>query len=58
MTRSYQFLFLGVHDRGNCHPFSEVISIWSETAAEALATCQRRHPGFTIRRWDLADHMV
>lgn len=52
-----QFLFIGIQE-GNCHPFPEVISVWAATAAEALATCQRLHPGFTIHRWDLADHLI
>lgn len=56
-SRSYQFLFVGVWDQ-NCSPMRDVFSIWAPTAAEALATCQRRYPGFTIRRWDLADHMI
>ncbi|MFZ9349906.1 MAG: hypothetical protein ACO242_04335 [Candidatus Fonsibacter ubiquis] len=57
-ARSYQFLFVGVHDRGNCHPFPDVLAFMAPTAAEALATCQRLYPGFTIRRWGLADHMI
>ena len=55
MQTESKFLFVGVRTDIN---YPMVLAYMAETAAEALATCQRLNPNFRIDNWGLIDHMI
>ena len=55
MQTESTFLFVGVRTDIN---YPMLLAYTAETAAEALATCQRLNPNFRIDDWGLINDMI